>query len=159
MRFSIGDVFEVPLDSSTTGYFQYVARDQTQLSSHVVRVFKGKYAKDDPPDVTAIVESEVDFYAHVFLSIGVKLNFWRRVAKGAVIGDVDVMFRNSNDYGKNKRATSSDWYVWTIGEPFVHVGALSGVYRSSEIGIVVAPDSLVHRMRNGSYDFVSPEPE
>lgn len=158
-RFSIGDVFEVHLAPSVVGFFQYVARDSSQLNSHVVRVFGGEFREDEVPDVSQIVRSDVDFYAHVFLSVGAKQKFWRKVARADVVGEVDVLFRNSSDYGKSKHKTSNNWFVWRIDSPYRHVGALSGPYRNAEVGVVVPPDSLVYRMKNGSYDFFYPEPE
>jgi hypothetical protein len=158
-RFSIGDVFEVQLAATAVGFFQYVARDSSQLNSHVVRVFKGRFREDEAHDVSQVVRGDVDFYAHVFLSVGAKQNFWRKVVRADVVGEVDVLFRNSSDYGKSKRKTSNNWFVWRINSPYVHVGALSDHYRNAEVGVVVPPDSLVYRMNNGIYDFFYPEPE
>lgn len=158
-RFTVGDVFEVRLDTSNVGFFQYVARDSSQLNSHIVRVFKQKHRDDELPDLSQIVGGEIDFHAHVFLSVGVKQKFWRKMAGGDVIGGLDVLFRDSNDYGKSKRKTSNDWYVWSVDSPYQQVGALRGAYRNAEVGVVVPPDSLVYRMKNGSYDFFYPEPE
>lgn len=42
--------------------------------------------------------------------------------------------------------------------PHSPVGPLGGNDRSAEVGIVVPPDSLVYRMKNGVYDFYYPEP-
>lgn len=158
-RFAIGDVFEVRLDTLVVGFFQYVARDSSQLNSHVVRAFERQYKETDVPSVSQIVREKVDFYAHVFLSVGVKQKIWRKVASGNIIGEVDVLFRDSNDYGKSKRKTSNDWYVWRIDGPYQQIGALRDDCRNAEIGVVVPPDSLVYRMRNGSYDFFYPDPE
>ncbi len=102
---------------------------------------------------------KVEFAAHVFLSVGAKQKFWRKVAHADVVGEVDVLFRNSSDYGKSKQKTSNNWFVWQIDGPYMHVGALSGPYRNAEVGVVVPPDSLVYRMNSGTYDFFYPEPE
>ncbi|WP_181302053.1 hypothetical protein [Rhodanobacter sp. PCA2] len=158
-RLAIGDVFEVPLDASVVGFIQYVARDVSQLNSQVVRVFRRRCREDVAPDVSEIVHGEIDFYAHVFLGAGIKQKFWRKVARADVVGEVNVLFRNSSDYGKSKHKTSNNWFVWRIDSPYIHVGALSGIYRNAEVGVVVPPDSLVHRMKNGSYDFFYPDPE
>lgn len=158
-RFSVGDVFEVDLPASVIGFFQYVARDSSQLNSHVVRVFRERFREGEGPDASQIVRGDVDFYAHVFLSIGVKQKFWRKVAHADVAGEVDVLFRNSTDYGKSKQKTSNSWFIWRIGSPYMHVGTLSGSYKNAEIGVVVPPDSLVYRMNSGVYDFFYPEPE
>lgn len=158
-RFAIGDVFTVPLGMSVVGFFQYVACDSSQLNSHVVRVFKRRCREDEVPGVSQIVRGEIDFHAHVFLGVGVKHKFWRKLTGANVVGEVDVLFRDSNDYGKSKRKTSDDWYVWRIDGPYQQVGALCGANRTAEVGVVVPPDSLVYRMKNGSYDFFYPVPE
>lgn len=158
-RLAVGDVFEVPLDASVVGFFQYIARDSSQLNSHVVRVFKQRRRESEIFDVSHIMHGGIDFHAHVFLSVGVKQKFWRKVASADVAGEVDVLFRNSGDYGKSKHETSSNWFIWRIDGPYMKVDALSGPYRNAEVGIVVPPDSLVYRMKNGVYDFFYPEPE
>lgn len=156
-RFFAGDVFQVHLDQSVVGFFQYVARDPSQLNSHVARVFKRKHKEDDIPDLADVVRGEVAFHAHVFLGVGSKQGLWRMVGRCDVVGAVDVLFRHSNDYGKSKRQTSSDWYVWKIDGPYEQVGALRGDLRRAEFGVVVPPDSLVYRMNNEAYDFFYPE--
>ncbi|WP_340648717.1 hypothetical protein [Pseudoxanthomonas winnipegensis] len=157
-RLSIGDVFEVDLAESLVGFFQYVARDSSQLNSHVVRVFRERFKRDENPDAGKIVRGEVEFYAHVFVSVGVKQGYWKKVAREDIVGDVDVLFRNSSDYGKSKEKTSDSWFVWKIDGPYKRIGPLSAPYRSAEIGVVVPPDSLVYRMAHGVYDFFYPEP-
>jgi hypothetical protein len=52
----IGDVFVVRIGKTHKRYFQYVARDTTQLSSHVVRVFKRKYSTRNRPDLQCVVK-------------------------------------------------------------------------------------------------------
>jgi hypothetical protein len=154
----VGDVFEVSLGASLVGFFQYVARDSSQLHSHVVRVFKGRFAQGEIQDVSDVVRGDIDFHAHVFLSLGAKRNFWRKVGRAGVEGSVDVIFRNSSDYGRSTHKTSDKWFVWRIDGPFTQIGALSGPYRNAEIGIVVPPESLAYRMNHGVYDFYYPEP-
>lgn len=156
-RLKIGDVFRVPVDGSTNGHFQYVATDTTQLSSEVIRVFQEAHSTQDVVDIENIVRGVVAFYAHVFLKIGLKQKYWHKVGHSDEIGQVDVLFRNSNDYGNPKIRVSHDWHVWRINEPFEKVGNLSADYQDAEIGVVVPPDSLVHRIRSGRYDFVYPD--
>jgi hypothetical protein len=157
-RVVVGDVFAVSLGAKTTGFFQYVARDSSQLNSHVVRVFKERRVENEPADTSQIARGEIDFHAHVFLNLGVKQQLWRKVARADVRGSVDVVFRNSSDYGKSKKALSNEWFIWRINEPYVKLGALPRAYRDAEVGVVVPPDSLIYRMNNGFYDFHYPEP-
>ena len=158
-RTVVGDVFEVSLGEDAVGFFQYLCRDSSQLNSHVVRVFKRRCSKNGLRDVSQIALGEIGFHAHVFLSVGVKQHFWRKISRAEVQGRVDVVFRNSSDYGNSKEPVSNDWFVWRIDEPYVEVGALPKVYRDAEIGVVVPPNSLVYRMNHGVYDFYYPEPE
>ena len=153
----LGDLFEVRMDPSTSRFFQYVADDATQLNSHVVRVFKDLYHASQPPDPRRIASGEVDFYAHVFLGIGVKQKVWRNVGHDQPPAAVDVLFRDTSDYGDPRIRISRNWHVWRINGPFEKVGDLRPHHEGAEVGVVVPPDSLVHRMRAGRYDFVYPE--
>lgn len=156
-RTSVGDVFAVSLSEDVVGFFQYVARDASQLNSHVVKVFKERSDGNATVDVSRLVQGEVDFHAHVFLNVGLKLKFWRKLSHADVAGDVDVMFRNSSDYGDSKVTVSDRWFVWRIDGPYERVGALRGLDCNAEIGVVVPPDSLLYRMKYGVYDFIYPE--
>jgi hypothetical protein len=138
-RVFVGDVFAVPLDGESVGFFQYIARDLTQLNSHVVRVFKERRRTDDLGDVDGIVRGEVHFHAHVFLSVGIKLHFWSKMSRAGVMEGQRVLFRDSTDYGRSKEKLSNNWFVWEVGGPHSAVGPLRGPNRDAEIGIVVPP--------------------
>lgn len=155
-RVAVGDIFEVPLDSASVRFIQYIADDTTQLNSQVVRVFRECYAAGQVLDVGKIAAGEVDFYAHVLLRIGVRQKIWRKVGRAVVPSVVEVLFRNSDDYGNPSVTVSRSWYVWNINGPFEFVGELTSKYQGAEIGVVVPPDSLLYRIRNGRYDFVYP---
>jgi hypothetical protein len=152
----VGDVFSVPLEGRSKKYFQYIANDITQLNSDVVRAFKQKYSNDTVPELLQVVADEVDFYAHVVINWGLKLELWEKVGSVPYLEHPDVTFRDSRDYGKQVKV-SSDWRVWKINERFRDVGRLDGEYKKAEIGIVVTPGDLVIRMQTGEYDFVYPE--
>lgn len=153
----IGDVFEVRLDSSTKRFFHYIANDESQLHSHVVRVFRKSYNLEEIVDLANVVRGEIDFYAHVLLGIGLKQKFWRKVGHVKCEGDADVLFRDTDDFGNPSIKVSMNWYVWKIGGPIKDVGSLRPKYVDAEIGVVVPPDSLLHRIRSGTYDFVYPD--
>jgi len=152
----IGDVFSVPLDGGSKKYFQYVANDLTQLNSSVIRAFKSTYPIDSSPDLLQVVAGDVDFYAHVVLKWGIKMKLWERVGNLSFTDKLDVLFRASNDYGNPSIKTSHNWRVWKIGEDDQRVGKLGGEYLKAEIGVVVDPPSVVHRLRTGEYSFVYP---
>lgn len=156
----IGDIFAVRLGDTNCKYFQYVANDLTQLNSSIIRVFKQKYDLQIKTDLSDVVKGEVDFHAHCVLKWGIQLELWQKVGKSAVVGDVDVLFRGTNDYGRKLDEppvlVSENWYVWKINENFRSIGKLTEEYKETEIGLVINPKSIVHRVRTGNYDFDYP---
>ncbi|WP_434148432.1 Imm26 family immunity protein [Methylocaldum gracile subsp. desertum] len=156
----IGDVFSVKLDDHNKGYFQYVANDLTQLNSDVVRVFKKTYPVGANPNLSEIVNDEIAFYAHCVTNLGVKMGVWEKVGKVPIVGELDVLFRGTSDSGRKVGDApvkiSHNWYVWKINEEFRHVGKLEGENQKAEIGVVVNPFDIVHRMRTGEYEFFYP---
>lgn len=152
-----GDVFEVQIDAQSVRFFQYIADDVTQLGSQVVRVFRERVAAGNQPDVDGIVRGSVDFYAHVFLRNGLKQRLWRKIGTSEPPSAIDVLFRDSEDYGHPEVLVSKRWYVWRVNQPFEMVGELVPAYQKAEVGVIVPPDSLVYRMQNGNYDFVYPK--
>ena len=123
----MGSVFEVPIGDGRSRCFQAVAVDATQLDSCVIRVFRETHGVGAPFEMTRITTGEPDFHAHVFLNLGIKLGFWRKVG-----------------------------YVWKVNEPTTFVGELSADYQDAEIGVVVRPVDVLHRIRHGQYDFAYP---
>ena len=156
----IGDIFCVKLDNNSKQYFQYVANDLTQLNSDVIRVFKKKYSIDETPKLTDVVNDEVSFSAHCVTNLGVKLGVWEKIGKVPFDGKVDTLFRDTNDHGhklgEEPIKISNNWYVWKINEDFRRVGKLEGDNQKAEIGMVINPLSIAHRIRTGKYDFVYP---
>ena len=132
-----GDVFSVKIDETQKKYFQLIAYDLTQLNSDVIRAFKTVYPDNLPPDLSEIVEGEVEFYAHCVAKAGVKLGLWEKVGSNKNVGDINhILFRNIEDYGKRIDGElvkiSSDWYVWHINDRnFTDVGKLKGENRKA----------------------------
>ncbi len=160
----IGDIFSVKIDESNKKYFQLIAFDLTQLNSDVIRAFKKVYSINSNPDLLEIVNGEVEFYAHCVTKIGLKMNFWESVGNIANTGSTtNILFRGTNDSGSKpgeQIKISHKWYIWKINDnDFTSVGKLEGENRKAEIGSVIPPDSIVHRMQTGEYDFVYPDYE
>jgi hypothetical protein len=155
-KLKVGDLFQVQMDQSSVRYFQYIADDLTQLNSQVVRVFREAYVANEHIDVDRITAGAIDFHAHVFLTIGLKQQQWRKVGHTNDVGNRDVLFRDSNDY-ENPQVKVSDWHVWKANGPFEKIGILRPEYQQAEIGVVVPPRSLIHRMQTGRYNFVYPD--
>jgi hypothetical protein len=153
-----GDVFSVKIDNSNKKYFQYIVSDLTQLNSDVIRAFKKVYPLNANPDLSEIVKGYVEFYAHCVTKLGLKMGCWEKVGNIADVGNFDeVLFRSSGDNPQMK--VSQNWWIWKINEEQKLIGKLEGENKKSEIGSVIPPDSIVHRMQTGKYDFVYPEYE
>ena len=91
----IGDVFCVEFGNGFKGYFQYVAKDSEQLYSEVIRAFYTHYPVDYVPVIEDIVKDKVAFYAHTFITMGIKDESWYKVGKSNDIGSDaldDVVF-------------------------------------------------------------------
>jgi|SRR5450755_305245 len=158
-----GDIFSIRLDGYSKKYFQYIANDPNQLNSDVIRVFKKRYTSDIVMNFEELVKEEVEFYAHCVIKWGIQLDYWEKAGKSKDVGTLDVLFRNTNDYGAKpgeQMKISEKWFVWKIKESgYTRVGKLVGENQKSEIGVVIPPDSIVHRMKTGKYDFVYPDYE
>lgn len=159
----IGDVFSVKIDESSKKYFQLIAFDLTQLNSDVIRAFKKVYPINTNPDLSEIINGEVEFYAHCVTKWGVKLGYWEKVGHVKEVGALNhILFRGTNDYGckagEEPIKVSHNWFVWHINdEKFTRVGKLVGENRKAEIGSVITPASIAHRIRTGKYDFFYPD--
>ncbi|MDR3624968.1 MAG: hypothetical protein P4L16_07515 [Chlamydiales bacterium] len=159
VRTKVGDIFSVKLDDGKK-YFQYITNDFTQLNSDVIRVFKTKYPINTEPDLFKIVADEVEFYAHVVIKWGFKLDLWEKVGNIPFAREIEALFKDTNDYGskvdEEPIKISDKWYVWRVNEEFKRVGKLEGENRKAEIGVVISPHQIVKRMATGSYTFVYP---
>jgi hypothetical protein len=149
---TIGDIFSVQTSTDTKKYMQYVANDLTMLNSDVIRAFKKQYPIESNPNLSEIVNDEVEFYAHCVTQWGIKLGFWKKIGNIAEVGDLkDVIFRDSSDYGNPQVKISENWWVWSVNKEQRSVGRLEGVNRTAEIGIVFDAESIVERMKTGEY--------
>lgn len=157
----IGDVFSVKLDNNTKKYIQYVANDLTQLNSDVIRAFKKAYPINAMPDLSEVVKGEEEFYAHCVTQWGIKLNLWEKVGNISDIGKVEVLFRDTNDYGSKPGAepvkVSSNWYVWKINEDFKHIGKIGDKYKNSFVGVVINPHGIVELLKGNKYPVNYPD--
>lgn len=158
-----GDVFFVKIDDTSKRYFQYITNDLKQLNSDVIRVFKKIYPIDENPDLSEIIKDDIFFYVHCVAKWGVKLGYWEKVGNVADVGTFEhILFRDTNDYGTSKGEEpikiSNNWYIWRINDlVFEKVGKLEGENRKAEIGIVMNPKSIVHRIKTGCYSGFYPD--
>ncbi len=163
LKSEIGDIFSVKLDSGNKKYFQYIANDQRQLNSDVIRIFKKEYLIDEKIDFNDLLLGEISFHAHTMIDIGVKQKIFQKEAKSTVYPDIkNILFRDTNDYGKKIGEelikVSKNWYIWKINDiAFTNVGKLEGENRKAEIGVVIPPFAIVEKIKTGKYNFVYPD--
>lgn len=149
----VGDIFAVAVDGQSKKYFQYVGNDKTQLNSDIIRAFKRRDPIATKPDLSDVVNGEVEFYAHCIIGVGLKLGVWVKVGTSGMIGDfANVLFRHSNDYGNPQIKVSSEWWIWEVSKPQIKVGRLEGDHKNAEIGLVFNPKQIEHRMKTGEYN-------
>ncbi len=157
----VGDVFAVSLNETSKKYFQFITNDSTQLNSDVIRVFQESYPIADGFDPLQIIKGKVEFYAHVVIKWGLKMQLWEKVGNANEVGPLNIHFRITSDYGhkagEKPVRISSRWYVWQPNDPqFTFVGTLQGEHRNADWGVVVNPQSIVHRIKTGSYNMAFP---
>jgi len=158
----IGDIFSVKIDENNKKYFQLIAFDLTQLNSDVIRAFKKTFPIVANPDLSEIINGEVEFYAHCVTKWGVKMNLWEKEGSIKEIGSLNhILFRCTTDYGckvgEEPVKISNNWYIWNINEKFRDVGKLTGENRKAEIGVIINPYAIVERIKTGKYNFSYPD--
>ena len=72
----IGNIFCAEIEGKFKCFFQYIAKDMTQLNSSVIRVFKTHYPMEYKPVISDIIKDEIAFYAHTVLYAGIYFNAW-----------------------------------------------------------------------------------
>jgi len=159
-RINAGSVFVASLGNGKKKYFQFICLDITQLNSEVIRVFEGEYPAEALPDLDTIISAKVEFYSHIFIRLGAKLDLWDKVGNTEVPNSVPVWFRTADDYGRKVGEppimVSNRWWVWKVGKERKFVGRLPNEYKSAEIGLVFPPDEIIERMKTGRYSIEYP---
>jgi len=156
-RVKEGDIFEVPLENNTKGYFQFIMLDSTQLNSEVIRVFKKRYQAEETPNLEEVVKDEIQLYAHVIIKFGIKTELWHKVGNISLESNVETpFFRGSNDYGDSNIKVSYDWFVWKTNENFTQVGELKGEQMNYDIGSVLAAPEIPEIMNTGKSSYFYP---
>jgi len=150
-KLEIGDVFEVPVNGKFKNYFQFIAIDESQLRSDVIKVFAKNHSLNERPKVADIVRGAVGFYAHCVIKVGIRENYWQKIGNDPDVGQNDVIFRASKDFGRSDIAVSDRWEVWSLGQNRSYVGNLSGRLLLAEPGEVFPPYEVVHRIVHGEY--------
>lgn len=152
IQLEVGDIFEVHLGNRFKRHFQFIGIDGNQLNSDVIRVFETNYKVSDRPDPINIIEGPIDFFAHCFIKVGVRLELWERIGHFDDIGGISPQFRSSKDFGRDEIKISDRWEVWTLGQSRRFVGRLNADLVAAEPGEVFPPSEIVYRMRFGRYE-------
>ncbi len=153
-----GGVFEVKLNSNNKRYFQYITKDTTQLNSQVVAVFKRSYEIKYNPVTSEITSDDIDFYAHTMIRGGLFHKLWDPAGKGAILDrDEKIMFRHTEDYGFVKKEISDRWYIWEINNKPIEVGKLDSKTSLYNVGLVINPFGLFHKIKTDNYKFSYPK--
>lgn len=148
----IGDVFCVDFRNGKKGYFQYVAKDMTQLNSSVIRAFYTHYPIDQQVPIEEIVRDKVAFYAHAILRSGIDFGFWEKVGKSKDIGEKKV---RKVMFGSLYDSFNKNWLkIWRINGIKLCIGFLWRLWKFKlEQGAVFSMGFIVYRMFSGYYNF------
>lgn len=131
----VGDIFCVDLDGKYKRYFQYVAKDEQELGSAVIQIFRRRYPMEYEPDLDEIVNDDVVYHFHTFIQVGTKAGAWEKVGNSkkinqesldnAIFGD-GICFRiieipaepfPQYDYDIVEVDPLDNWEVWRINTP------------------------------------------
>lgn len=98
------------------------------------------------------------FHAHVFLATGRKMGVWKKIGNLGVDSKSfeELIFRDTYEVENLTAGLSEKWTVWKINGPRKRVGRLEGSLRNAEIGMVINPLAIVHRIVRGEYNFIYP---
>jgi hypothetical protein len=154
-----GDIYSVEIGPDQFRLFHHVVNDSSELNANVVRVFKPTYTAQALLDPSPALLAEIDFHALTICSNGIRLGLWRKVGHQKPVGQLDIWFRKSGDYGKPEVAASRDWYVWKVNQPKVRVGVLPPEHHCTALGPIWAPAGLVQRIRTGNSGYFYPSYE
>ena len=166
----IGDIFCVEFPDNTKGYFQYIAKDMTQLNSSVIRAFYTHYPIGQDVNIENIVKDKVDFYAHTVLRAGIDFDTWYKIGKSDDIGQeelTNILFARAHrfrgDLSKpyiQEVNPLENWKIWRIGQDVIKVGILNpDLAKVVYSGPVFPYFEIVQRMYTGYYNNTDPEYE
>ena len=147
-----GDIFAVKLDDGRKRYFQFVCRDLEDLNSDVIRVFKKVFSPEEDPGA-GIINEEIDFYVHTSVYAGVRFCLWRKSAHSNEVGSLEIIFRDSLDYGfrhdeSKVQKVSKRWNVWKVNCERVFYEILPAEYHNAYIGLVCSPYTIAEIIKN-----------
>lgn len=149
-KLQIGDVFEIALGVDRYAYFQWIAIDEYQLQSDVIRVFSCS-EEQLGEELERLESRDILFHAHCVIPVGIRFGVWKKVGSLAYPTRLDVLFCSSRDFGRDEIVTSDQWDVWRVNEPPQFIGRLHGEFISAEPGEVFPPAEILYRIEHGTY--------
>jgi hypothetical protein len=152
---NIGDLYAIDLDGNQVGFFQHVANDTTQLSSHVICVFDVTQQKSITPDFEHVTSSTVRFYAHVLLKAGEVLGLWKKVGRLPLAKKTLPTWYMTADTDWAV-GTSQNWLTWLTNQPMTTAKLDSNDLNGAEIGVVINPQNIKTRLISGRYQLAHP---
>lgn len=163
----IGDIFRVKLDNDMVGFFQYVTKDNIDLGSAVIRVFKTHYPSNQEISLNDIILDDVDFYTHVFPRAGLILEVWEKVGHAKILNKEkleDLIFGicHNEIYDRvNVKLIHvnplQNWKIWKINDEWIEIGSLPEyLHDKINYGCVYSPMRIKERMETGYYKNTEP---
>lgn len=151
----VGDIYEISLQDGKSRYFQYIAKDSTNLNADVIRVFRRSFVETDALQIDTIISDEIEYYLHTSVSAGVKIGVWKKFGSSQKLGNLDISFRISLDSLESelKKVVSKKWVVWRLNEERCFVGRLPRSYQDAGIGMVYSPITIYNWLQTGMYPY------
>jgi hypothetical protein len=134
---------------------QHLANDTTQLGSAVVLVLFRKYLPEESIALDGL-DLQDGFLAHVFIKAGKILGVWERSDWSHPVASEPIPVTwaicNIRDL---QQEFSSDWSVWRTNEK-MRAPAGEDELASAELGLVISPPQIVHRIEYSAYSIRYP---
>ena len=155
-----GDIYEIIVDDTYKRYLQLIGYDLECLNSDTFRVFKKSYPVDYNPTMDEILKDDIDFYVHSFAGGGIHDEIWNLVYRSKDVGKLDgIKFRIIGELPppgiKFTEYIFSKSTVWTFNGNNMHTicGKLPEEWIGADLGDVLQPKNILHRIKYGKYDW------
>ncbi len=151
----VGDIYRIRLSDGKVGYMQHLANDSTQLSSNIVLVLRSGYLPTEKPSFEQVSMHD-GFFAHVFLNAGETLKIWERIDHSRPVAPepLPIVWTIYSDKDQNLEV-SKNWQVWRTNEE-MRVPLSQEELVNCELGLVVSPTQIVHRIEHFAYSLKHP---
>jgi hypothetical protein len=149
MRRKIGDVYRIRLNDGQYALMQHLCNDTSQLNSPIVVVSLKRYQASEEIKAEQIMDHD-SFFVHVLPKAGETLCVWERVQwLRPLIDKIPVIWATCN-HRDLQLEVSRDWSVWRTNEKW-RSPASQNELMASELGLVMNPLDIVHRIEHGAY--------